>query len=114
MAEFGIVAVLLAFRTSSHIPQAQACSLRRARRYLLTNDPVRKRSDIEVDFTGSSAARNAPINCSRGGLVSAVKTIMRPWWRRALQQRLVSSTQGRGAGRHDLCEAKAVTYWLVL
>jgi N-methylhydantoinase B len=34
-------------------------------------------SEIEVDFTGSSSARNAPINCSRGALVSAVKTIMK-------------------------------------
>jgi N-methylhydantoinase B len=34
-------------------------------------------SEIEADFTGSSQARNAPINCSRGALVSAVKTIMK-------------------------------------
>ena len=34
-------------------------------------------SEIEADFTGSSPARNAPINCSRGALVSAVKTIMK-------------------------------------
>jgi N-methylhydantoinase B len=34
-------------------------------------------SDIEVDFSGSSPARNAPINCSRGALVSAVKTIVK-------------------------------------
>ena len=34
-------------------------------------------SEIEVDFTGSSPARNAPINCSRGALISAVKTIMK-------------------------------------
>jgi N-methylhydantoinase B len=33
--------------------------------------------NIEVDFTGSAPARNAPINCSRGALVSAVKTIMK-------------------------------------
>ncbi|MBV9747284.1 MAG: hydantoinase B/oxoprolinase family protein [Acetobacteraceae bacterium] len=34
-------------------------------------------SEIEADFTGSSAARAAPINCSRGGLVSSVKTVMK-------------------------------------
>jgi N-methylhydantoinase B len=34
-------------------------------------------SKIEVDFTGSSPARNAPINCSRGALISAVKTVMK-------------------------------------
>jgi N-methylhydantoinase B len=34
-------------------------------------------SDIEVDFSGSSPARNAPINCSRGALISAVKTIVK-------------------------------------
>jgi N-methylhydantoinase B len=34
-------------------------------------------SEIEVDFTGSSLARNAPINCSRGALISAVKTVMK-------------------------------------
>ncbi len=34
-------------------------------------------SEIEADFTGSSAARNAPINCSRGALTSAVKTVMK-------------------------------------
>ena len=34
-------------------------------------------SNIEADFTGSSPARNAPINCSRGALISAVKTIMK-------------------------------------
>lgn len=36
-----------------------------------------RESEIEVDFTGSSAARNAPINCSRGALVSAVKTVIK-------------------------------------
>ncbi len=34
-------------------------------------------SEIEVDFSGSSPARNAPINCSRGALISAVKTIIK-------------------------------------
>ena len=34
-------------------------------------------SDIEVDFTGSSPARDAPINCSRGALISAVKTVIK-------------------------------------
>ena len=34
-------------------------------------------SEIEADFTGSSPARNAPINCSRGGLTSAVKTVIK-------------------------------------
>ena len=34
-------------------------------------------SEIEADFTGSSPARNAPINCSRGALTSAVKTVMK-------------------------------------
>ena len=34
-------------------------------------------SEIEVDFTGSAPARGAPINCSRGALVSAVKTVMK-------------------------------------
>ncbi|HXT05597.1 MAG TPA: hydantoinase B/oxoprolinase family protein [Roseiarcus sp.] len=34
-------------------------------------------SQIEVDFTGSAPARGAPINCSRGALVSAVKTVMK-------------------------------------
>ena len=34
-------------------------------------------SEIEVDFTGSSPARKAPINCSRGALISAVKTVMK-------------------------------------
>lgn len=34
-------------------------------------------SEIEVDFTGTSSARAAPINCSRGALVSAVKTVMK-------------------------------------
>ena len=34
-------------------------------------------SEIEVDFTGSSPARNAPINCSRGALASAVKTVIK-------------------------------------
>jgi N-methylhydantoinase B len=34
-------------------------------------------SEIEVDFTGSSLARNAPINCSRGALNSAVKTVIK-------------------------------------
>ena len=34
-------------------------------------------SAIEADFTGSSAARRAPINCSRGALTSAVKTVMK-------------------------------------
>jgi N-methylhydantoinase B len=34
-------------------------------------------SAIEADFTGSSPARNAPINCSRGALNSAVKTVMK-------------------------------------
>jgi N-methylhydantoinase B len=34
-------------------------------------------SEIEVDFTGSSPSRNAPINCSRGALTSAVKTVMK-------------------------------------
>lgn len=34
-------------------------------------------SEIEVDFTGSAPARDAPINCSRGALVSAVKTVMK-------------------------------------
>ena len=34
-------------------------------------------SEIEVDFSGSSPARNAPINCSRGALISAVKTVIK-------------------------------------
>jgi N-methylhydantoinase B len=34
-------------------------------------------SAIEADFSGSSPARNAPINCSRGALTSAVKTVMK-------------------------------------
>jgi N-methylhydantoinase B len=34
-------------------------------------------SDIEADFTGSSPARQAPINCSRGALTSAVKTVIK-------------------------------------
>ncbi len=34
-------------------------------------------SEIEADFTGSSPSRNAPINCSRGALTSAVKTVMK-------------------------------------
>lgn len=34
-------------------------------------------SEIEADFTGSSRARNAPINCSRGALTSAVKTVVK-------------------------------------
>jgi len=34
-------------------------------------------SEIEVDFAGSSLARNAPINCSRGALASAVKTVIK-------------------------------------
>ena len=39
---------------------------------------VRIRGDaIEADFTGSSAARAAPINCSRGALTSAVKTVFK-------------------------------------
>jgi N-methylhydantoinase B len=49
-----------------------------------TDDPIPicvtvhiRGGEIEVDFTGSSQARNAPINCSRGALVSAVKTIMK-------------------------------------
>jgi N-methylhydantoinase B len=33
--------------------------------------------EIEVDFSGSSPARNAPINCSRGALISAVKTVIK-------------------------------------
>jgi N-methylhydantoinase B len=33
--------------------------------------------EIEVDFTGSSPARSAPINCSRGALTSAVKTVIK-------------------------------------
>src|SRR5262249_48253340 len=42
------------------------------------NVTVRVRgSEIEVDFTGSSQARNAPINCSRGALTSAVKTVFK-------------------------------------
>lgn len=36
-----------------------------------------KGSEIEADFTGCSPARNAPINCSRGALTSAVKTVMK-------------------------------------
>jgi N-methylhydantoinase B len=36
-----------------------------------------KGSQIEADFTGCSPARNAPINCSRGALTSAVKTVMK-------------------------------------
>lgn len=49
-----------------------------------TDDPILaevtvriRGSEIEVDFTGSSPARNAPINCSRGALTSAVKTVMK-------------------------------------
>ena len=49
-----------------------------------TDDPIPvcvviriKGSEIEADFTGSSPARNAPINCSRGALTSAVKTVMK-------------------------------------
>ena len=49
-----------------------------------TDDPIPicvtvriRGSDIEADFSGSSSARNAPINCSRGALISAVKTIMK-------------------------------------
>ena len=49
-----------------------------------TDDPIPiyvtvriRGSNIEADFTGSSPARNAPINCSRGALISAVKTIMK-------------------------------------
>ena len=39
---------------------------------------VRIRGDaIEADFTGCGAARAAPINCSRGALTSAVKTIFK-------------------------------------
>jgi N-methylhydantoinase B len=39
---------------------------------------VRIRGDaIEADFTGSSMARAAPINCSRGALISAVKTVFK-------------------------------------
>jgi N-methylhydantoinase B len=34
-------------------------------------------SEIEADFTGSGTARSAPINCSRGALTSAVKTVMK-------------------------------------
>ena len=34
-------------------------------------------SDIEADFTGSSLARAAPVNCSRGGLTSAVRTVFK-------------------------------------
>lgn len=32
---------------------------------------------IEADFTGSSPVREAPINCSRGALVSAAKTVFK-------------------------------------
>jgi N-methylhydantoinase B len=49
-----------------------------------TDDPIPvkvvvriKGSEIEADFTGSSPSRNAPINCSRGALTSAVKTVMK-------------------------------------
>jgi len=49
-----------------------------------TDDPILaevtvriRSSEIEIDFTGSSPARNAPINCSRGALTSAVKTVMK-------------------------------------
>jgi N-methylhydantoinase B len=49
-----------------------------------TDDPIPicvtvriRGGDIEADFSGSSSARNAPINCSRGALISAVKTIMK-------------------------------------
>ncbi len=39
---------------------------------------VRIRGDaIEADFTGCSPARAAPINCSRGALASAVKTVFK-------------------------------------
>lgn len=39
---------------------------------------VRIRGDaIEADFSGSSPARSAPINCSRGALTSAVKTVFK-------------------------------------
>lgn len=39
---------------------------------------VRIRGDsIEADFTGSSPARLAPINCSRGAVTSAVKTVFK-------------------------------------
>ena len=34
-------------------------------------------SEIEADFTGSSSSRSAPINCSRGALSSAVKTVIK-------------------------------------
>jgi N-methylhydantoinase B len=32
---------------------------------------------VHVDFTGSAAARGGPINCSRGALLSAVKTVFK-------------------------------------
>jgi N-methylhydantoinase B len=39
---------------------------------------VRIRGDaMDVDFTGSSPARAAPINCSRGALTSSVKTVFK-------------------------------------
>src|SRR5262249_58731415 len=49
-----------------------------------TNEPIAVKvavrirgSEIEVDFNGSSPSRNAPINCSRGALTSAVKTVIK-------------------------------------
>jgi N-methylhydantoinase B len=49
-----------------------------------TDEPVPVRAVVrvigdrmEVDFTGSSAARDAPINCSVGALQSAVKTVFK-------------------------------------
>src|SRR5262249_13496505 len=49
-----------------------------------TDDPITVKvvvrirgSELEADFTGCSPARNAPINCSRGALHSAVKTVMK-------------------------------------
>ena len=73
-------------------------------------------SEIEVDFTGSSPARNAPINCSRGALISAVKTIMKALvaphepsnegWFRPLK---VTAPDG-----YDLYRRKAVADGLVL
>jgi N-methylhydantoinase B len=49
-----------------------------------TDDPIPvnvtvriRGSEIEADFTGSSPARSAPINCSRGALTSAVKTVLK-------------------------------------
>src|SRR5882762_58787 len=71
---------------------------------------------MKVDFTGCPRACAGPINCARGALHSAVKTVFKALGRaaRTLERRLVSPAVDHSPARHAVYRRATLSHRLVL